>query len=630
MKAKITEIAEAYWSQRHHLLMERVAEGTRQIENLVRAEDFRREGNRGEHLRKAMEGFGTAAMDMEHLSSILGRGGSSRAGEKERLNRIRSLAADLGKLGRSLEKSPPRCRFLELEQGAPAILEAFDAHMESLAKSFRTLRLGTLEARAGYDPEVHNPFFEDFNWRHLDSAEMALCPPVVVFCEEEPAGPDTLGLILELMTSGKPLKLVLLRRRLDNQVSETGRAAALKGPAFPELLFIALRNVYFLQASPAAPQPMELLLERALASPRAGVLSIYAGQEAQNGAGGAHGALFSRAFPHFVYDPERSPDFVSCLDVSDNPEPEAPWPTEPLEYLDEQGEPARLERPLTFADFAVTEPALETHFTPLPDDAEGQRTAPLAEFLERTPEGRRDVTPFIHAAGPDKRLVRLVPSSSIIAQTADKLHLWRTLQELGGIGNPYVQAAERKVADKLTAEKEEALSALKADLEGGIATRERDAVEGAMKTLALKLTGAVALDAESTPPAELPAPTPAGASLEATATTGEAAAPQPHAQAETQPAAKDIAAEAAGEIPQMPWIEARLCTTCDECTAINKKIFVYNAEKKAVIKDARGGPYRDIVKGAEKCASGAIHPGLPLDPDEKDLEKWIKRAEPYQ
>ena len=77
-----------------------------------------------------------------------------------------------------------------------------------------------------------------------------------------------------------------------------------------------------------------------------------------------------------------------------------------------------------------------------------------------------------------------------------------------------------------------------------------------------------------------------------------------------------------------PWIDTEECTTCDECTKLNSKIFVYNENKKAIIKDPAGGPYRDLVKAAEKCTARVIHPGLPRDRSEKDIDKWIKRGEP--
>jgi pyruvate-ferredoxin/flavodoxin oxidoreductase len=78
-----------------------------------------------------------------------------------------------------------------------------------------------------------------------------------------------------------------------------------------------------------------------------------------------------------------------------------------------------------------------------------------------------------------------------------------------------------------------------------------------------------------------------------------------------------------------PWIDTDDCTACDECTQLNSKIFVYNDEKKAVIKDPDGGPYRDLVKAAEKCTARVIHPGLPRDRSDKDADKWIERAKTY-
>ena len=36
-----------------------------------------------------------------------------------------------------------------------------------------------------------------------------------------------------------------------------------------------------------------------------------------------------------------------------------------------------------------------------------------------------------------------------------------------------------------------------------------------------------------------------------------------------------------------------------------------------------------LVQAAEKCPALIIHPGTPLNPKEKDLEKWIARAAPF-
>ena len=55
-----------------------------------------------------------------------------------------------------------------------------------------------------------------------------------------------------------------------------------------------------------------------------------------------------------------------------------------------------------------------------------------------------------------------------------------------------------------------------------------------------------------------------------------------------------------------------------------------NENKKAIVLDPRGGPFKDIVKAAIKCSGRIIHTGKPLNPKEKDLAKWIKKAAPFQ
>ncbi len=93
------------------------------------------------------------------------------------------------------------------------------------------------------------------------------------------------------------------------------------------------------------------------------------------------------------------------------------------------------------------------------------------------------------------------------------------------------------------------------------------------------------------------------------------------------PAPEDGLVEQGGDY-MAPWIDTEQCTACDECTMLNGKIFVYDDQKKAIIKDATAGPYSDLVKAAEKCTAQIIHPGLPAS-SEKDVEKWVKRGEKF-
>ena len=78
-----------------------------------------------------------------------------------------------------------------------------------------------------------------------------------------------------------------------------------------------------------------------------------------------------------------------------------------------------------------------------------------------------------------------------------------------------------------------------------------------------------------------------------------------------------------------PYIDSVLCTTCNECTNLNSRMFVYDENKQAVLEDPRAGTFQELVRAAELCASRLIHPGDPLDPGERNLDEWRERAKPF-
>jgi ferredoxin len=126
-----------------------------------------------------------------------------------------------------------------------------------------------------------------------------------------------------------------------------------------------------------------------------------------------------------------------------------------------------------------------------------------------------------------------------------------------------------------------------------------------------------------------------GASVATTGPTAAAtAAPQAALQEGPSPAGPATAAVAEEEdddddFRMEPWIETTRCTTCNECTNLNGRMFVYDQNKQAYIKDPLAGTFAQMVQAAERCPAGIIHPGDPLNPNEKDLAKWIERAKPF-
>jgi ferredoxin len=108
-----------------------------------------------------------------------------------------------------------------------------------------------------------------------------------------------------------------------------------------------------------------------------------------------------------------------------------------------------------------------------------------------------------------------------------------------------------------------------------------------------------------------------------TATVEQAAS----APEEVLPAEPEAAAEAPSD---EPYIETPRCTTCDECTQINNRMFAYDDNKQAYIADPNAGTYRELVEAAESCQVAIIHPGKPRNPNEPNLDELIKRAEPFR
>lgn len=602
MAGGVVKIVEDFWESRFPLLIDRVEEAIDRMEAILTLEEDYRAGQEEERLKGSLGAFASQTIDLHSMASVLRERDKSRSLKKGRLQRIEKIFQELQRIRETYQKSPPRCQIVSTDRGVPQILEAAEDHFNAMVPTFRFMRMAALESRARYQPESHDDLFDRFCWDHLDPKEVSLSPPFAVVVERRGEGEEDFFKLLQLVSSGKPVKVFFLQ-------SELKGGSPMRYSVDLELLPLSLREVYLLQTV-EIDDYFQAPISQGLASPRPAIFSIF-WKRAPNDAylSRAERALYSRAFPHLVYDPDRSSDFVTRFDLSKNPEAAAIWPRRELEYLSDEGEVQRVEEEFTFADFAVWEADLRDQFPPLPPDLAEERAVPVAEYLRLTPTQRARKVPFVYSVDEEKHLVKRTPSPTILAQTVGRMQLWKSLQEIAGLKNPHVKATESRMEEQ----RERALGQLRAEFDREARRREETAVTEAMRKLAIRLLGLEreggAIDLSSLPVS----PTPS-----------EVRAPAPPPSAAPEPAPEEAPAG------DLPWIETPLCTTCDECMNINKKIFAYNKDKQAYIQDPRGGPFRDIVKAAEKCSAGIIHPGRPLDPKEKDLEKWIKRAEKFQ
>ena len=485
-----------------------------------------------------------------------------------------------------------------LFQDSPSMaMGIFEGHMAKMADGFRAIRTAEMELAGAYDPLVHEEELAYFDWHQFSDEEWELCPPVVAVGGDGAMYDIGFQNLSRLMASGKPIKVLVV----DTQVySNTGGQACTSGfigqisdmaqfgkvwKGKPEprkeigLIGMAHRTTFVLQSTIAYPKHMIEGFIRGLQARRPALFNLYSSCQPEHGIGddmsNRQGKLVveSRAYPLFRYDPDAGKTPEECFDLEGNPAVDQIWPTYSLKYLKGTRE-REMEVPMTFADFAVTEARFRKHYRMAPPDTWNDQMVPLHEFLELAVDDRADRFPFIWSVDKKNQLTRVLVSRTLVESCEERRDFWILLKALAGVRPP--EASPEDVEARVRQEVVTRIAGGLMQLAGG---------EGA-EGIALALDGAAA------------------------------AAP---AAAASVPAGDAVA----------PWLETEQCTSCDECTRLNPKMFAYNDNKKAYIKDAGAGPYSDLVKAAERCTARVIHPGLPRDRSFKDAEKWVRRGEKF-
>ena len=533
-----------------------------------------------------------------------------------------------------------------LFQDSPSVaIGVFEGHMRKMADNFLTIRRAELELADEYDATVHEPAFASFSWKQFSDDEFDLCPPIVSMGGDGAMLDIGFQNLSRLLASGKPVRVVVL----DTQVySNTGGQACTSGftgqvadmsaygPAQHGktevrkelgLLALAHRGAFVHQSSQASPSHLVAGVIKGLQSRRPAVFNLYTPCPIEHGLAdnwsrqAARLALESRAFPYFTYDPDAGKTFAECLDLEANPSFDDQWPTYTLKYQD-AGAAREIELPLTTADWAATEGRFKRHFTNVPQEKWNDDMVPFHQYLQLDTTGREGRTPFIHVL-EGSRLGRQRVSDEMVALAEERLLFWSQLRQLAGV--EIAATVRDRIRAEVAAEYERQIAELKATYAQSVARRIAEGLiaiaEGnapASTRLATPITAPVA-----TPAAQRSSPASVPSSSVAQHVSPAPVSSSPVAQ-DFSPAPVPSASPATGEVD--PYIESEMCTSCDECLGVSKKIFAYNDNKQSYIKDPKGGTFAQLVKAAELCPVGAIHPGTPLNPNEKDLAKWIERA----
>ncbi len=460
---------------------------------------------------------------------------------------------------------------------------AYRERLPRLTEVVKAIAIAELESDGAYVEADHDSFFERYDENALTADDLALFPNYLVCIPaDRNDAPENAGLI-DMLSAGLPVKVLVQQTDLLEEASiGTGHFAFGVRSARLATTAMGLGGMFVLQATCGDLYAMRERIERGLACRGPALFSIFAGSPAA-----AHDlpsyltasmARESRAFPAFSYDASAGENWAARFSLEHNRNSDADWPVEPFEYSDEAMQRVTGEVAITYADFVLCDRRYAAHFAVVPRERWSAGMLPVAEWLKLPQSTATEAVPYLWAVDADDRLHRVIVDARLMQATRRCLLLWHRLQEHAGIHDSH---AERLLARE------------RADWEA-----ERQLVQEALqKAVASAAPGAAATE----PAAAVPAATPAA-----------------------------VAPDAAAPPSDDAWIETSRCPSCNECQTINDRMFTYNENKQAYIKDIDAGTYRQLVEAAEVCQVAIIHPGKPRNPNEPGLDELVKRAEPFR
>ena len=455
-------------------------------------------------------------------------------------------------------------------------LAAFRKRLPKLVELAKAIAIAELEIDGQYSEAKHDALFEQFGANGLDPQDLTPFPDYLVCVNAGRMQAAEHAQLMEILSSGLPIKILL---QIDDILEEApdGEGNLNSGMRSRQTanMAIGLNEVYVLQSSSSNLYRFRERMLRGLNYRGPALFSIFSG--ASGTASGlppylvSAAAMESRVFPAFTYDPSAGPNWASRFHLEANPQVDLDWPIRGFAYEDEQHQRVSEDLAFTLVDFVASDRRYARHLARVPRQKWNGSMIPVDESLTRERKGLPDKVPSLLMVDAGNVLQKVIVDERLIREARRCREMWHSLQELGGVHNSH---AERLLA------------------------RERKAWEERMQQEAEALAAAA-------PAAALPLAPPAAAAA-------ASLDPEPERS------------------PDEAYIETARCSTCDECTQINKQMFAYDNNKQAYIADINAGTYAQLVEAAESCQVSVIHPGKPRNPKEPGLEELLKRAEPFR
>ena len=595
----VTHLWQVVQQARTHAFKAEIERLIVKLGDVLRADFIRSDAGRS--AEKLRTSFGTAHADdfnFEALSDLLSKSAPKSTLPEARRQRIEAALQVLRSqrfFGAAGGTEAPHSFVFE---SCAAALYAYRRQLPEMVELIKAVAIAELEIEGRYIDSHHHAYFEEFDANSLSPQDLNLFPGYLVCIRAAGSHMGDNAGLMEVLSLGLPVKVLV---QIDDILEEpsvsdghfafSGRSARLASMA------IGLNEVYVLQSSSSNLYQLRERILRGLQYPGRSLFSVYTG--ASGKAAGippylvAAAAMQSRAFPAFTYDPSAGSDWASRFTLEDNPQPELDWPIANFAYEDEAHQRVAEDVAFTFIDFVACDPRYANHLAGVPRAQWNGSLVPVRESLAQDMNGFPEKVPYLMMVDRNETLRKVIVDDKLVTAAQRCREMWHSLQELGGIRNSYAERVLAREKQAWEEQKQREIEALKRE----------------------------------TRPTAGPGATPSAAPAAASSAAPVAAAPAPAAavQAAPQPVAPTVEEPKSDEA----YIETPRCTTCNECTLINDRMFAYDENKQAYVKDVSAGTYRQLVEAAESCQVSIIHPGKPRDPKEPGLDDLLKRAEPF-
>jgi len=531
-----------------------------------------RAGRTPDRLMASVGSLHSDQFDFEVMSQLLASRSPDSLLAAHRRRRIEEAIAVLERQEFvSIGGSGPSMAF-EFDSCAEA-LRAFSERMPRAMELARAVSVAELDIDGAYREAVHDRLFAELGSAGFTPENVDFLPTTLVSLSLGEMSDEEHDALDDLFATRLPFKVLVQIDDLvegsplvDGHFSLGAKARRFAWSA------LAGSGIFVCQTTNAGLFLERHRMARAFAFDGPALLCVYSGANPSSTIPpylAAAAASEARVFPSFAFDPSAGPDWASRFSLEGNPQPGKAWPTHAYQWEDADLQTVTESAPFTAVEFAMTDSRLEGHFALAAKDTWDDSQVPIREALERPSDFSGASVPYVQAVDEQDRLQRMLVDVRLLTEARRCALAWRSLQELGGIENSH-------------------------------AARQLEAERAMIEQRLLREQVAAPAASESETPTEVAAPP-----------------------------VQDQAIEAEAPKSDEPYIETARCTTCNECTGINPKMFAYNENKQAFIKDPSAGTYAQLVEAAESCQVSIIHPGKPKNPNEPGLDELLKRAAPF-